>query len=142
MVIVGIALKILFIIFSAIIAAADIKRGAVPRILFIAAFPLFTVLIIFSHTPFQESVIGFLTGLLVFLLAFFISKKRLGLADVWYSALIGLVLGPWRWYAAIGIACAAGIAYIFILKKRKIPFIPCMALGAFIMSVFYLNLQQ
>ena len=83
----------------------------------------------------MESVIGVLIGLFVFLLVYAISGGRLGLADVWYSALIGLVLGPWRWYAAIGLACAAGAVYSLAVKRRRIPFIPFMALGSLVMII-------
>jgi len=135
MMIPGTVLKALFITFSAAIAAADIKTGKVPRIAFILAFPVFIILTILSdeQLPLWKPIAGGLTGLIIFLLAYFISGKKLGLADVWYSALIGIVLGPWLWYAAIGSACAAGIIYILIFKKRKIPFIPFMAIGSIVM---------
>jgi prepilin signal peptidase PulO-like enzyme (type II secretory pathway) len=63
-------------------------------------------------------------------LAYFLSGKKLGLADVWYSALIGFVHGLWRWYFAIGIACIIGVVFILISRRRKIPFIPFMAIGS------------
>ena len=129
--------KALFAVFSFAIAVADIKTGMVPRIAFILAFPLFFVLglLLPAPQPPEEALVGALSGLLVFLTAFFVSKKRLGLAGVWYSALTGLVLGPWRWYAAMCCACAAGIIYILVSRRRQIPFIPLMALGSVIMSV-------
>jgi len=70
--------------------------------------------------------------LFVFLLAFFVSNKKLGLADIWYSALAGMALGPLCWYAAISIACVLGIGYMFVSKRRQIPFIPFMTLGSII----------
>ena len=129
--------KVLFAVFSIIIAAADIKTGKVPRLAFVIAFPLFLGLALLQnelHLP-QGALAGALLGLLVFLLAYFVSGKKLGLADVWYSALIGLVLGPWWWYAAMGCACVCGIVYILVSKKRKIPFIPLMAFGSLIMII-------
>ena len=124
--------KALFAIFSLAIAMADIRTGMVPRIAFVFAFPLFfafALLLPETHPP-VHTLAGALLGLFVFLLAFFISKKKLGLADVWYSALTGLVLGPWHWYAAMCCACVTGIIYMLVLKKRRMPFIPFMALGS------------
>ena len=130
-------IKVSFIFFSIIIAILDVKTGEVPRIVFIIAFVFFVLLkmLIYEEILFFESIAGFLGGLLVFLLACVISGRRLGLADVWYSALTGMVLGPWWWYGAISTACIAGAVYIFALKRREIPFIPFMALGSTVMSI-------
>ena len=129
--------KLLFIPFSAVIAASDIKTGKVPRIVFVIAFPVFLILrlLLDDRSEYLEPITGCLTGLIIFLLAYFISGKKLGLADVWYSALIGLVLGPWIWYAAMGGACITGIIYMLVSKQRRIPFIPFMALGSIVASI-------
>ena len=129
--------KVLFAVFSIIIAAADIKTGKVPRLAFVIAFPFFLVLALLQNEIRLPMTVlaGALLGFLVFLLAYFVSGKKLGLADVWYSALIGLVLGPWWWYAAMGCACVCGIVYIMVSKRRKIPFIPLMAFGSFAMII-------
>jgi prepilin signal peptidase PulO-like enzyme (type II secretory pathway) len=126
-----------FAIFSFVIALLDIKIGSAPRIAFIVAFSVFFTLNILKaeYYPLLVSIAGMLIGLFVFFLAFFISKKKLGLADIWYSGLIGLVLGPFWWYPAIGIACLTGVAYLFIFKKRRIPFIPFMAVGSITMFI-------
>jgi prepilin signal peptidase PulO-like enzyme (type II secretory pathway) len=131
-------IKILFSIFSFAIALSDIKTGMVPRVVFVIAFPVFAVLCLLSEDPRPPVVLaaGALLGFSVFLTAYFVSGKKLGLADVWYSALIGLVLGPWLWYAAVFCACIAGIIYMLAFKKRKIPFIPLMAIGSFAASIF------
>jgi Flp pilus assembly protein protease CpaA len=125
------AVKIFFYIFSFAIAVSDIKTGMVPRIAFIFAFPAFFVLCLLSGNPHSllTMAVDALLGLVVFLFAFAISGKRLGLADVWYAALAGLVLGPLWWYAAMFCACIAGIVFILVSGRRKIPFIPLMALG-------------
>ena len=130
--------KILFSIFSFAIAVSDIKTGAVPRIAFVFAFPVFFVLCLLSGNPQSAFVmlIGALLGLSVFLLTYIISGKKLGLADVWYASLTGLMLGPWLWYAAMFCACIAGIVYILVSGRRKIPFIPLMALASAAASIF------
>jgi len=139
MIISEMVIKILFSIFSLAIAASDLKIGAVPRIAFALAFPVFFVLCLLSGNshPAVIMLAGALLGLSVFLLTFIISGKKLGLADVWYSALVGLVLGPRLWYAAMFIACIAGIVYILVSRRRKIPFIPLMALGSVVVSIFH-----
>jgi prepilin signal peptidase PulO-like enzyme (type II secretory pathway) len=76
-----------------------------------------------------------LLGLSIFLLVYLFLKDRLGLADVWYSALTGMMLGPWWWYAAIALACFSGIIYMAVLKRRRIPFIPFMAAGSITASL-------
>ena len=131
-------IKVSFIAFSAIISFSDIKTGAVMRFAFVLAFPFFIMLkIIYKPVHFQNSLIGLLAGLIIFSLVYLLSRKRLGLADVWYSALIGLLFGFWQWYTAIGIACITGIFFILIFKHRKIPFIPFMAIGSIlVLSIF------
>ena len=130
-------IKVFFALFSISIAGADFKTGAVPRLIFIFAFPFFIMLkaLLKEGNQFLENIFAALAGLTVFLLAYFLSGKRLGLADVWYSALIGLVLGLSWWYAAIGLACVTGIASILSANKREIPFIPCMAFGSIAVSI-------
>ena len=125
-------LKILFVVFSMIIAREDIKTGAVPRIMFIIAFPFFVILktLLYEKNMLPESIAGGFIGFIVFFLSYFLSNRSLGLADVWYSMLIGLIMGPWRWYAAIGISCVAGAICILAGKKRQIPFIPYLAFGS------------
>jgi len=124
----------LFAIFSICIAGADIKTGAIPRIVFAIAFPFFFLYnrLLASGNPLRESAIGMLLGLAIFLLAFLISKGKLGLADVWYSALIGMLLGPRQWYAAICTACLTAAICMLVLRKRQVPFIPFMAFGSII----------
>jgi len=143
MMISGLVVKIVFSVFSFVIALSDVKTGMVPRIAFVFAFPVFFVLCLLSPNS-QSAVImlaGALLGLIIFLLAFIISGKKLGLADVWYASLIGLVLGPWLWYVAMFCACIAGIVYILASGRRKIPFIPLMALGSVVAGILQIFSQ-
>ena len=134
----AILLKVIFAIFSGVISVADIKSGAVPRLAFICAFPIFFIIKAAQEgIPPWSSIVGVLVGLFVFLLAFFISGKKLGLADVWYSGIIGLALGYEAWFWALCLACITGIAYILVFKKQQIPFIPFMAFGSITMSFVY-----
>jgi len=135
--------KLTFVLFSIIIAVMDYKTGAVPRLAFIGAFALlFTLKLLADKNNFPWfSLTGVVMGLAVFLLAFFLSGKKLGLADVWYSGIIGFVLGPWFWYLAIAIACVSGIIYILLSRKKKIPFIPLMAVGGIVAGIVEGKLQ-
>jgi prepilin signal peptidase PulO-like enzyme (type II secretory pathway) len=138
----AIFVKILFSIFSFAIAMSDVKTGAVPRIAFVFAFPVFFALCLLSRNlqPPAILIAGVLFGLFTFLAAYLVSGKKLGLADVWYAALAGLVLGPFWWYAAMFCACIAGITYIIVSGRRKIPFIPLMALGSAAAIIFQIFL--
>jgi len=123
--------RAMFILFSAAIALADIRKGEVPRPAFAAAYPVFFALRVgWGSFPLRETAAGLVAGLFIFLLARIISGGKLGLADVWYSGLIGLVLGPWRWYCAAALACIGAFAVLLVLGKRRIPFIPLMAAGS------------
>ena len=136
--------KIFFFIFSFAIALSDIKTGMVPRIAFAFAFPVFFTFRLLSDDAHSAAALaaGALLGLFVFLAAYLVSRKKLGLADVWYSSLIGLVLGPWWWYAAMFCACSAGIIYMLVSKKRRIPFIPLMAFGSVAWTFSAFSLQN
>jgi hypothetical protein len=125
---------LVFAVFSLAIAGADIKTGAVPRVAFIAAFPVFCTLRALRG-DLSGALAGAAIGLGVFALARLITGGRLGLADVWYAGLIGVVAGPLWWYPAILVACVGGIVWILITRQRSIPFIPCMALGGLAVCV-------
>jgi len=123
--------KVLFTLFSVIISLFDIKNGKVPRLAFILIFPVILIIYLIKMERYLLilAISGIILGFFVFISVFLLSKRKLGLADIWYSALIGMILGPIWWFAAIGVACLAGILCIIISKERRIPFIPCMAIG-------------
>ncbi|GHV77497.1 hypothetical protein AGMMS49942_23180 [Spirochaetia bacterium] len=78
-----------------------------------------------------NAVLGCALGLAIFFLAFFMSGKKLGLADVWYAGLMGSVLGPVWWFPAIIAACLSALIYYAITRRRQpIAFIPFMAAGS------------
>jgi prepilin signal peptidase PulO-like enzyme (type II secretory pathway) len=122
----------LFIFFSIAISIADIKTGEVPRAAFLAAFGCLLALrtLAGGSRPPWGALAGLSLGIAVFALALAVSGGGLGWADVWYSGLIGLVLGPAGWYPAIAIACAAALLFMIVTRRRRIPFIPFMAAGS------------
>ncbi|GHT57787.1 hypothetical protein FACS1894109_10690 [Spirochaetia bacterium] len=124
-----------YVLFSVYISLLDIRTGRIPRLLLWAAI-LLALLLKILITPGSlplGSLTGGLLGTALFLLAYLVSGKKLGLADVWYAGLIGIVLEPLRLYAALGVSCVLAIVFILITKKHSIPFIPFMAAGSFSM---------
>ena len=129
-------LRIIFILFSLFIAICDYKTETVPRIAFIIILPVLIIMSVISNTATWSIINGAVTGLIIFFIIYLFTGKKLGLADVWYSGIIGLVLGPVLWHIAIILACILGVLYIIISKRSKIPFIPCMAIGGIAVSFF------
>ncbi|MDR1418918.1 MAG: prepilin peptidase [Treponema sp.] len=120
----------MYILFSLFISIYDIKTGMVSRFLLWGALLFFFIVKCFLSGGFFEAATGGALGILVFLVVFFISRKRLGLADVWYAGLAGIVLGPLWWYPAMALSCLFGILVTVVFRRRVIPFIPCMAAGS------------
>jgi prepilin signal peptidase PulO-like enzyme (type II secretory pathway) len=121
-----------FIGFSVFISVKDISTGLIPRILLWSALPCSLLLqyLFFGKNILFNAVFGGVLGCAVFFLAFFISGKRLGLADVWYAGLAGSVLGPVWWYPAMAVSCILAAGYIALFRRRYVPFIPFMAIGS------------
>jgi hypothetical protein len=128
------ALLVLYVLFSGYISFLDITTGHVPRLLLwsaVAGALLLKTIIAVKLMP--MALAGGVLGTGLFLLAYIVSGKKLGLADVWYAALIGVVFGPFLLYASLGVSCVIAIIFILLTKKRSIPFIPFMAAGSFSM---------
>ncbi|GHV12911.1 hypothetical protein FACS189491_06860 [Spirochaetia bacterium] len=119
-----------YALFSVYISFLDIKTGHVPRLPLWGALALALLFKTVMGAGLMP-VTGGLFGLGVFLLAYRVSKKKLGLADVWYAALIGIVFEPLLLCASLGVSCVIAIAFILLSKKKSIPFIPFMAAGSF-----------
>ncbi len=127
-----------FLLFSVFISVADIKTGSVSRNLM---WVMAAVLFLLKYTAYGRSVlalsaIGCALGLCVFLLAYLCSKKKLGLADVWYAGIMGIVLGLFRWYPAVFFACVMACLCMLAAHKRSIPFLPFMAAGAWLVLIY------
>ncbi|MCR4715327.1 MAG: prepilin peptidase [Treponemataceae bacterium] len=102
-----------------------------------------------------EERVGFVAsaaiGLLVFEAVRLVVKKRLGLADVFYSGSSGALLGFNYWLAACAIACAAAAGVIYLRVRRAtrtgeeftkdavlrmpVPFIPCIFFGTIVAKI-------
>ncbi|GHU10127.1 hypothetical protein FACS1894151_09170 [Spirochaetia bacterium] len=120
----------IFIVFSLGIAVQDYRTGVLSRsFLWCAGFFFLGIRLFADKNSILSPLCGGLLGLGIFLLAFFVSGRKLGLADVWYAGIIGIVTGPLWWYPVIGISCTAAVFYGIHTKKRRFPFIPFMAAG-------------
>ncbi|MEL3906616.1 MAG: prepilin peptidase [Treponema sp.] len=118
----------IFFIFCVYFSYQDIRYGELSRL------QLWTAIVIVTGIRVAANFIGTLlgggTGLLLFGLAYYVSKKRMGLADVWFSAFAGAFLGIVKWYYAVGIACIAALLFFMCSKNRTVPFIPFLACGS------------
>ena len=112
-----------FTLFSVFMTVQDIKTQKVSRwcsivllIAMVAARLFFCV---------GEERVGFVAsaaiGLLVFEAVRLVTKKKLGLADVFYSGSVGALLGFNYWLATCAIACvaAAGLIYFRVRKAGR-----------------------
>lgn len=162
----------IFCIFAFILSFIDIKQQKIPRFLsfsfigIIYGLRIFEAIVAvlissktdeslgFSHFIFAmySPSLGLMLGFVVFYAIRVLTKKKLGLADVWFSAGIGTFLGYLGWYFAIAIACLMALVWIFsfalvkkirspkdnmadiaffkIIRTTKIPFIPFLSFGS------------
>ena len=119
-----------FVSLCAYFSYQDIVYGEIKRLYLYTA--IIIALCIKGPVTAWESFGGAVLGILLFLLAYYISKKQLGLADIWFSGFTGAFLGIVKWYAAISIGCIVALIF-FMCNKNKgkaLPFIPFLSVGA------------
>jgi leader peptidase (prepilin peptidase)/N-methyltransferase len=127
----------LFILFAVPITIFDLKEFRIPDALTIGGILLFFVIrLLAREEPFLLLCIECFTGFGFFWLVRFLTKGRLGLGDAKYSAFIAVSAGLYPWFAALFIACAAGLAaaaipIVFFKADRgmRIPFAPFLSIG-------------
>ena len=156
-----------FAAFSIFMSVQDIKTQKVSRWCSVAL--LVAILVIRAVFMGGNERVGFIASAVIALGVFWavrlITKKKLGLADVFYSGSSGALLGFNCWLASCAIACvAAGVVFLFrahnlpaqgtdvadspatssAANSRKteifrepVPFIPCLFLGAIVAKIFY-----
>lgn len=128
----------IFVLACAYFSYQDCMYGEVKRIYLYAAIT--AAFCIKLPSAAWDSAVGMAAGILLFLLAYYISKKQLGLADVWFSGFIGAFLGIIKWYAAVSIGCILALLF-FICSRNKgkpIPFIPFLSIGACVVELMRL----
>lgn len=126
-------LWVIMIIFSVILSIIDIKTKKISNWMIISG----CILLIILHCAFNiDGLIMQLASALLYLVFYFavriVSKKKLGLADVYFGLFQGLCL-PWKALPlCVFIEVMAAFLLILIIKSlryKKLPFIPFMAIG-------------
>ena len=158
---------VVFAAFSIFMSFQDIKTQKVSRWCSVALLVVAVVarLVFWKGEERVGYVASACIAIVIFLAVRLITKKKLGLADVFYSGSSGALLGFNYWLASCAIACvAAGCVFWFrahnlpaqgtdvadspatssAVNSRKteifrepVPFIPCLFLGAIVAKIFY-----
>jgi len=149
---------VVFTAFSIFMSVQDIKTQKVSRWCSVALL----VVAVVTRLVFWkgEERVGFVASACIAIVVFWavrlITKKKLGLADVFYSGSSGALLGFNYWLASCAIACVAAI-YVFWFRahnlpaqgtdaansrkteifREPVPFIPCLFFGAIVAKIFY-----
>lgn len=123
----------IILIFSIACSIQDIKRRKVNNFLCTAAiFSQLVFNLIFATDNFFMFLITAVIATCLYFTVRQISHKKLGIADVFFSAFQGLCLTPYPFLFCTLISIASAlIAGFTVFKKQKIPFIPFMATGLF-----------
>ena len=130
--------------FLVILADIDREKMLIPNkilgVMLLTRVILLTGEVYFFPEYWKESLIsagsGFLTGLVIFFLAYLLSRKSIGMGDVKLAAVLGTYLGSaliW-WDFAICLALAAVYSVIQLLRKKltmkdSIPLAPFFSIG-------------
>lgn len=133
---------VFFLVFATILSIYDIKLMQVP-IFFL--FAQLIVLLIFDFLFFKNDLLGNSIGatscFLILFATYLLTKRKMGMGDVFYGFTVGWFLGSFLWLPALFAATVFGI--IFLLEKRKntkqkrIPFVPFMSLSSLCVSILY-----
>ncbi|MCR4939905.1 MAG: prepilin peptidase [Treponemataceae bacterium] len=143
---------VVFFAFSVFMTVQDIKSQKVSRWCSVALLVVMIVSRIFFCDGNERS--GFIAsaflGLGLFEAVRLIVKKKLGLADVFYSGSAGALLGFDMWLAMCFIACIVAASVIFFRIRRSahekntrdilmipVPFIPCLFVGSIVSKTLY-----
>lgn len=118
------------------------NRVVYPSVIVVLVLELVAAIAAGAWHSLLTAVLGLVTLGGLYLLVAFISPKGMGLGDVKYAALIGLVLGWHGWaYTVLGLVLPFLIGAVFALalllarranRKTGIPFGPSMSLGAIV----------
>lgn len=154
-----------FIIFSIMMSVCDLRTKTVPRwmsfsLLGLMIFlPLLNLIFTGVSVPavrdyILRPIVAGCFGLLLFWLVRLICRKKLGLADVWFSGSMGFLLCL-NWYiVAAGLSCVLfflyylGLSFSFSKQKGKsvfdslkLPFIPFLTAGSIIILIIKLKIS-
>ncbi len=128
----------LFLLFAIPITIFDLREYRIPDALTIGGILLFfAIKLLAGEEPVWLLCAECSTGFGLFWLIRLVSKGRMGLGDAKFSALIAVAAGFFPWFAALFIACAAGLVCSAVLvaffkadRGMRIPFAPFLSVGA------------
>jgi leader peptidase (prepilin peptidase) / N-methyltransferase len=140
---------VIFCIFSIPASIIDIKHKRIPDCI---VFPGIITLLVFSIFYIDSYALRVFTEMLagstIFYCIRLISKRKLGMGDVKFAALMAVFLGFPGWFVAAGLASLLGLVFAIlnlcsgrINKNTKIPFAPFLTVGSiaayFIQSIVF-----
>jgi len=138
-------LLMLFFSIVIILTFIDLDVQLLPNNLLIASIlPIIAFIVIDKSNPYLDHIGGAVLLTVIFLLIGYIGKlfykvDSMGMGDVKYAAVIGLLLGWERGILAIVLAFFSAAIIILIIslykkmsRKRRIPFGPFLSIGCFI----------
>lgn len=130
--------------FMVVLALIDYEKFIVPNKLLAVMFGIRTGLLIIEIIAYpaywKEKLLsaggGLMVGLILFLIAYFLSRKRIGLGDVKLAAVLGWYLGLaliW-WDLVVGLFLAGLYSVVQLVRKKlnlkdSIPLVPFLAAG-------------
>ena len=128
----------IILVFCILCSLQDFKYRKVSKILLAAGcITQLVFLLIFAR---QEILVKGACGAVYAFVLFLIrqvTKKGLGMADVFFGLFQGLCLLPLPLCLSVVISCVTGIIFGFIVfKNKKLPFIPFMSFGLIISFLF------
>lgn len=130
--------------FMIVLARIDHEKTIVPNKLLLVMLAVRAILLvaeIISYPEYWKEILisaagGLIAGLILFLIAYFLSRKSIGMGDVKLAGVLGWYLGLsliW-WDLAVGL-CFAGLYCVIQLLRKKltmkdsIPLVPFLAIG-------------
>lgn len=124
-----------FFLFGLILSSMDIRSQKIPRFLSLSLlfllliiqtfYGVYVLLLVLSFSLpnialiLYKPYLGAAAGIVSFLIIRLAGKKRLGLADVWFSGSIGAFLGLFGWFFSVLIACLFALIWIFALAVLR-----------------------
>ncbi len=141
----------LFSFCAILFSILDIKNGEIPRVFCLAMLCFVFILKVFivfatDYTAqellqrLSQTTVAGVFALFTFTLVFLVCRGKMGLADIWFSCAMGMILGIRGFIVATLIACVLAFLWygvLFIIKKGKrtsrmsLPFIPFLSVGYF-----------
>lgn len=141
---------LIFLAVSIPILIQDIKTYTLnPLYIYLGTIILTIQTFLYQRNSLIEFFISGIIELLIFLFVWLITHRKMGIGDIKYSFLCGLVCGNiFNVVLSTLIASLAGIVFFICLgvwkkmgNEKRIPFTPFMFLGTAVVSIFSLLIE-